>query len=131
MLVKAKRLGFYEHLRRREGSVFTLIDRVIEKDGKKFTLTAAQQFSDIWMEKMEQPGHAAPPPPPPPPLPDGKPLSSQTKPGPKLPVAPPPPPPPPPPPAGPAASAAAASAPVISPAQAASGANRPSDETKI
>lgn len=56
--VRATRTGYYEHVRRREGDVFTLIPRTIpvmdRKTGKPTgdsrILTAKEQFSEVWME---------------------------------------------------------------------------------
>lgn len=48
--VRATKLGFYGGKRRYEGDVFELIDRP-HRDNK--TLTAEQQFSKSWMEKLD------------------------------------------------------------------------------
>lgn len=40
MLVKAKRLGYYDHKRRKEGDVFTL--------------SSKDHFSDKWMEAVKK-----------------------------------------------------------------------------
>lgn len=63
--VRATRTGYYEHIRRREGDVFDLIPQtgVRLTIGKSptgrtiqvktpFTLTADQQFSEMWMEEV-------------------------------------------------------------------------------
>lgn len=61
-------VGYYNHIRRRGGDVFTLqpITRMRKgSDGKEkmVTITAAQQFSERWMEKVPdqapetRPGH--------------------------------------------------------------------------
>lgn len=57
--VRATRTGYYEHIRRREGDVFTLIPRripVMDEDtgkpipGETRIYTAREQFSENWME---------------------------------------------------------------------------------
>lgn len=123
ILVKAIKLGFYEHARRKEGAHFRLIPRVItrevstkqpdgsiRKEMKQFTLTAEQQFSPKWMVRVEE-GAAAAPAVAPPPFVPGAPLSSvqPAVPAALAPQAPPPLPPPPPP-------AAPAAAPAVAPA---------------
>lgn len=45
--VQATQLGYYEHKRRREGDVFTLVPR---KDRYGNTMTAKAQFSKKWMK---------------------------------------------------------------------------------
>jgi len=61
--VRALADGYYEHIRRREGAVFTLVPRRLtdprqiadhEKrhPGSNGILTAEQQFSERWMEKV-------------------------------------------------------------------------------
>lgn len=65
MRVKATKTGFYNHIRRREGDVFTLIPvSTVERDEKgqvKFDATGNttpvvispdKQFSPRWMEKV-------------------------------------------------------------------------------
>jgi hypothetical protein len=52
MRVKATRIGYYGHRRRREGEVFDLAPRKILKDGKEVVLSPEQQFSNSWMEKV-------------------------------------------------------------------------------
>jgi len=63
MKVRATRLGYYGHERRPEGSVFTLepikrLRAVKGKDGKptgqmrEITISAEQQFSERWMERV-------------------------------------------------------------------------------
>jgi hypothetical protein len=49
MKVRAIKLGYYEHIRRRVGDVFELIPL---KDSKGKTISIEQQFSDKWMEKV-------------------------------------------------------------------------------
>lgn len=49
--VKATQLGYYEHKRRREGDVFTLVER---KDRFGKIMTAKQQFSSKWMKKVNE-----------------------------------------------------------------------------
>lgn len=59
MKVRATRIGYYNHLRRREGDVFVL--KAIEghakdpKTGKvtKKTFSAEEQFSPNWMEEVD------------------------------------------------------------------------------
>ena len=58
MRVRATRLGYYGHERRKEGAEFTLepIKRV-RKDAKsgrmrEITITAEQQFTERWMERV-------------------------------------------------------------------------------
>lgn len=54
MKVKAKRIGFYDYARRREGDVFTLKEiKGLDRDGKSVTYSAESQFSEKWMEKLE------------------------------------------------------------------------------
>lgn len=54
MKVRAKRLGFYDYSRRKEGDVFTLKEiKGLDRDGKPVTYSAESQFSDKWMEKLE------------------------------------------------------------------------------
>lgn len=56
--VRATRTGYYEHVRRREGDVFTLIPRSIpvmdrktgKPTGEMRIFTAKEQFSEVWME---------------------------------------------------------------------------------
>jgi hypothetical protein len=58
MLVKAKRIGYYNLKRRREGDVFELKEMTgYKKIGdklEKVAITAEQQFSDSWMEQVEE-----------------------------------------------------------------------------
>jgi len=59
MKVRATALGYYGHERRREGDVFVLepIKRIRkDKDGKarEVTIMPEQQFSERWMEKVDQ-----------------------------------------------------------------------------
>lgn len=49
MKVKAIRLGYYQHKRRREGDVFEL-ESVKGKDGE--IISPEKQFSDKWMVKV-------------------------------------------------------------------------------
>lgn len=65
--VRAVQMGYYQHKRRREGDVFTLVPlRSVERDGRgnpkkdpktRMTIpciiTPLQQFSDRWMEIVE------------------------------------------------------------------------------
>ena len=47
-------VGFYNHVRRRGGDVFTLIPQEgLDKDGKPKTITPDQQFSKRWMERVD------------------------------------------------------------------------------
>ena len=60
MKVRATALGYYGHKRRREGQEFELepIKRLRkQKDGsmKEITISADQQFSTRWMEKVDVP----------------------------------------------------------------------------
>lgn len=56
--VRALRTGYYEHVRRREGDVFTLVPRTIpvmdentgKPTGRTRIYTAKEQFSENWME---------------------------------------------------------------------------------
>ena len=56
--VVATRLGFYGHLRRRPGDVFTLRPyKGHRRNGNKLDpveVSADQQFSDRWMEKVDK-----------------------------------------------------------------------------
>jgi hypothetical protein len=57
MQVRATRLGYYGHERRPEGAVFVLepIKRIRkDKEGRErmVTISAEQQFSDRWMERV-------------------------------------------------------------------------------
>jgi hypothetical protein len=66
MLVKATRLGYYNERRQQEGTVFKLVDKkkvvfeekVVkgkkEKIKKVLTIPAKDQFSDKWMEKVDE-----------------------------------------------------------------------------
>lgn len=45
--VKATELGYYEHMRRREGDVFEL---VVKKDKNGKVISPMEQFSKRWME---------------------------------------------------------------------------------
>lgn len=57
MQVKAKKLGYYNHKRRAEGVVFTLVPvKVKGKDGKLVTIEPEDQFSEKWMEKFDAKG---------------------------------------------------------------------------
>ena len=54
MKVRAKRIGFYDYARRREGDVFTLKEiKGLDRDGKTVTYSTESQFSEKWMEKLE------------------------------------------------------------------------------
>lgn len=54
MKVRALRLGYYGHERRREGAVFELKPKKVKgKDGKEAIIPAEAQFSEAWMEKVE------------------------------------------------------------------------------
>ena len=65
MKVRAIAMGYYGHKRRREGMEFTLepIKRLRkQKDGsmKEITITADQQFSTRWMERVDKAEPAKP-----------------------------------------------------------------------
>jgi len=49
MKVRATKLGFYNNRKQREGTVFFLKERKLR--GKK--LSAEDQFSELWMEKVD------------------------------------------------------------------------------
>jgi hypothetical protein len=60
MRVRATALGYYGHKRRREGQEFVLepIKRLRkQKDGsmREIVISAEQQFSNKWMERLDQP----------------------------------------------------------------------------
>lgn len=67
MKVRATRLGYYEHIRRREGDVFTLVPRdvtIVDVKSQKIVLengkpkmrhlTVEDQFSVNWMERVDE-----------------------------------------------------------------------------
>jgi len=57
MKVKATKLGYYKHKRRKEGEVFFLEDIKIKgrgKDKKAFVVPAKDQFSESWMELLDE-----------------------------------------------------------------------------
>jgi len=51
--VKATRMGYYGHLRRRPGDVFELEDIETTKNGKRVVIKAETFFSQNWMVKVE------------------------------------------------------------------------------
>lgn len=54
MQVRAKRLGYHNHVRVREGEVFILKERKgLDRDGKQITMSPEQQFSSKWMELLD------------------------------------------------------------------------------
>lgn len=54
MKVRAIKLGYYGHLRRREGVIFELKQvEGLDSKGKPHTFTEEEQFSDKWMEKLD------------------------------------------------------------------------------
>lgn len=65
MKVRAIELGYYEHARRKPGDVFYLkpyeislrdeMGALVKENGKfkKVTVSVEEQFSDTWMEKVE------------------------------------------------------------------------------
>lgn len=60
MKVRATQLGYYDHRRRKPGEVFELIEvKGFTKDPKTekvspLTLSPEQQFSENWMEKVDE-----------------------------------------------------------------------------
>lgn len=65
MRVRAIQLGYYGHKRRHPGQEFDLepIKRMRkDKDGnmREVTISEQQQFSERWMEKLDQPSKKAP-----------------------------------------------------------------------
>lgn len=56
MKVRAKTLGYYGDMRRREGDIFDLVERTVGDKDHRRTLTAEQQFSETWMERVGAPG---------------------------------------------------------------------------
>lgn len=50
MKVRATQLGYYNHVRRREGDVFTLVEM---KDADGNQISAEDQFSQRWMEPVD------------------------------------------------------------------------------
>lgn len=57
LTVRAKRLGYYGDARRKEGDVFDLVEREVGEAGNRRKLTIDQQFSDVWMEKIDEDGN--------------------------------------------------------------------------
>lgn len=58
MKVRAKKLGYYDNKRRREGEVFELKPvkgkkKKAERNIGDLVLTPEQQFSDLWMERVD------------------------------------------------------------------------------
>lgn len=54
MQVRAKKLGYHNHVRVREGEVFTLKERKgLDRDGKPVIMSPEQQFSMKWMELLD------------------------------------------------------------------------------
>ncbi len=60
MLVRAKKMGYYNHKRVRENEEFLLRSRTgmaLGQDGKTMVekeFTAAEQFSPLWMEAIDE-----------------------------------------------------------------------------
>lgn len=55
MLVRATQLGYYDLKRKRVGEEFVLKAYKIKKqDGKIVTIEPEQQFSENWMEKVDE-----------------------------------------------------------------------------
>lgn len=57
MKVRATALGYYGDMRRKEGTVFDLVVRTVGDKEKRRTLTEEQQFSKVWMEKIDEDGN--------------------------------------------------------------------------
>ncbi len=55
MKVKATALGYYGDIRRKEGDEFVLVTRTVGDKDHRRTLTAEQQFSATWMERLDGP----------------------------------------------------------------------------
>lgn len=54
MRVEAIRLGYYDLVRRKPGTVFELKTvKGLDKEGKPISLTPEQQFSSKWMKKTD------------------------------------------------------------------------------
>jgi hypothetical protein len=53
MRVRATKMGYYGLQRRREGDVFELVPVKTVKDKKPVVITPEQQFSELWMEKVD------------------------------------------------------------------------------
>lgn len=54
MKVQATQLGYYQHIRRKEGAIFDLVAvKGKDKDGNPIVLTPEEQFSKKWMMKFE------------------------------------------------------------------------------
>lgn len=51
--VRAKALGYYGDIRRRQGDVFELVEREVGDKQHRRKLTVDQQFSENWMEKVD------------------------------------------------------------------------------
>lgn len=61
MKVRALKLGYYQHKRRREGDVFTLVPvKAVDKDGKSYVVPPEKQFSNRWMELYSKKVEVAP-----------------------------------------------------------------------
>ena len=54
MLVRAKQTGYIYHRRFRENEVFHLKPVKAKKDGKDVVLKPEDQFSDVWMVKVQE-----------------------------------------------------------------------------
>lgn len=52
MKVQATKLGYYDHKRMREGEVFELSPIKGLRNGEPKTYSPEEQFSDKWMEKV-------------------------------------------------------------------------------
>lgn len=54
MQVRATKLGYFNHMRIREGQEFTLVERKgLDRDRKPIVISAESQFSAKWMEKVD------------------------------------------------------------------------------
>jgi len=47
-------VGYYNHIRRRGGDVFTLSPVEIKQNGKSTTLVPEKQFSSRWMDRVPE-----------------------------------------------------------------------------
>lgn len=56
MRVRATALGYYGDIRRKEGDVFDLVARTVGDKEKRRNLTVEQQFSETWMERIDEDG---------------------------------------------------------------------------
>ena len=54
MQVRATKLGYFNHVRIREGQEFTLVERKgLDRDRKPIVISPEAQFSAKWMEKVD------------------------------------------------------------------------------